>query len=144
MATSAHEEGDAIRIAERQERAARLRVDGYSYREIATELEISVGQAFADVKAALAGRREAAAEAGDEVRQVELERLDVAVKGIMPAVKKGSPLAIDRLIKVSERRAKLTGIDKPTESKVSVDVTNLTPEQKAARVAELVAIAEGR
>jgi len=58
-----------------------------------------------------------------QVRSLELERLDVYLLAIARDVQKGDFLAIDRALKISERRAKLLGIDAPIQLKVQELVT---------------------
>jgi hypothetical protein len=51
----------------------------------------------------------------DEYRAIELERLDVATKALMPKVEAGALDAIHTLVKVQQRRASLLGLDAPKE-----------------------------
>ena len=123
--------------AERDAEAARLRGRGLSYRAIAAELKIDVHTAHDAVQRALRAIR---AEGAAEARTLELERLDLAQAAVMQAleakhftVNQGriiyhgeGPLtdwapvlaAVDRLVKISESRRKLLGLD--AEQKVSV------------------------
>lgn len=58
-------------------------------------------------------------EPADDLRRLELSRLDEALRAIWPKVKKGDLFAIDRYLKISERRAKLVGLDSKTEIQLS-------------------------
>jgi hypothetical protein len=58
-------------------------------------------------------------EPADELRTLEVERLDAAAAAIYPSVKQGQYGAIDRWIKIMERRAKLLGLDAPTKTDVT-------------------------
>jgi hypothetical protein len=124
-------------VAERDRRAAELRGKGWSYRKIAAELKIDVHTAHDAVERALRAIR---AEGAAEVRQLELERLDrmyEAVLGVLERehvtvsngkviyvgeepLKDDDPVlrAVDRLLKIQERRARLLGLD--AEQKVNM------------------------
>jgi len=57
----------------------------------------------------------AAIETAEEIRRLELERLDAMLFAIGPEVRKGSYGAIDRALKIMERRARLLGLDAPVK-----------------------------
>lgn len=122
-------------IVLRRTKALDLRIAGRSYRAIAEELEIGLTQAYDDVQNALAEARSVEREKVEELRALELARLDVALEGLFPAVRKGNPLAVDRLLKISERRAKLCDLDAP----VRHDFSGLTLEEKAVLANQLLA-----
>lgn len=96
-----------------------LRITGKSYREIAAELGCSVSKAYDDVSAALAKLEAESAEKAAEVRRIELDRIDVMLKGIWPEAEAGDARKIETALKLMERRAKLLGIDAPTKQEVS-------------------------
>lgn len=134
---------NTIENAEYDARAARLRVNGLSYREIAHEL------GYADHTSAMDAVKRAISavpvEAGTEARQVELERLDKLVaaatrilerthlaynnKGVVEwdgaALEDDAPaLAAARVLKdLSESRRRLLGLDAETKVAVSAEVT---------------------
>lgn len=126
---AAAHEVDAIRIVERRIQALQLRKTGMSYRDIGRSLgDVSHETIRGDVKASL---EELAAEqrlASDELRQLELERLDEMQSKITVILydKTTSPdmrlKAIDRGIALSNTRAKLLGLYAP----VKVEVTEMT------------------
>jgi hypothetical protein len=58
----------------------------------------------------------------EELRAHENERLDDAVRKLYPLMEDGNIKAINLFLKVSERRAKLNGLDAPT--RVAVDATD--------------------
>jgi hypothetical protein len=127
---------------ERDARAVEYRRRGLTYRQIASEMGWK-NQASA-YEAVQRGLNDAIAEPAGEVRQLELERLDeyqryalrvlaaphlVVSQGVVvinPA--NGQPLtddapvlaALDRLLKISERRAKLLGLDAPARARIEV------------------------
>jgi len=101
-----------LQAAKKQVKALELRVEGRSFRQIALELKYR-GPSGAH-KAVDAALERTIREPADEVRQLELERLDRLQ--IMPwkqATVIGDPKAIASVIKIMERRAKLLGLDAP-------------------------------
>ncbi len=131
-------------IAERRRRCVELRIEGKQFTEIADILGYgSRGAACQDFGRALKERLAEQAEAVDQYRELELERLDalqraawavlakrhVLVQGgkvvryadddgaeEVPLEDDGPTLAaIDRLLKIAERRARLLGLDSPVK-----------------------------
>jgi len=58
----------------------------------------------------------------DELRSVENARLDRAQAAIWTAVLQGDLKAIDTFLKISARRARLNGLDAPTQINLKVSV----------------------
>jgi hypothetical protein len=113
-----------IEAAERRARALELRKAGATYDQIATQLGFANrGGAYRAVATAL---KEITAEPAEEVRALELERLDAMLLGLWPQARKGSNGAVDRVLRIMERRAKLLGLDQPT--RFSVDAEHLGRE----------------
>jgi hypothetical protein len=94
-----------------------LRKTGASYREVARRLGVDVHTAHADVAAELAALRETAVTEATELRGLELERLDGMTSGLWPAIQEGSAATVSSGLRVSERRARLLGLDAPTLAK---------------------------
>jgi hypothetical protein len=71
------------------------------------------------VRVVLAGAISAISEQTDNLRKevfaLDLSRLDVATKAIMPSVEKGELGAVNTLLKVQRRRAEMLGLDAPKE-----------------------------
>jgi hypothetical protein len=105
--------GMAEAAAERRLKALQLRTAGMPYRAIATQLGVSHQQAYEDVQRELKAIAEQSAEEAQAVRQLDLERLDAMTIAIWGQVRAGNLGAIDRALRISERRAKLLGIDAP-------------------------------
>ncbi len=144
--------------ADRRVRALELRKAGASYRAIGRELDISEAQAHRDVKAALAKLAELEQASAEEYRTMELLRLDglaLAASRILtsphPLVSGGKVLsgftgkgmaigltddgpklaAIDRLLRISESRRKLLGLDAPAKvAPVNPDGTPYETQQQ--------------
>lgn len=132
----------SIADRERDHQAVEMRRRGASYRQIATALGMrSPSSAYDAVERALTSAQR---EANAEVRQLEIDRLDdlrvrcwqvlgkqhlmVNQGRVMTHPTTGEVLtddmprlqAIDRLLKISERYAKLLGLDAPLRTKVEV------------------------
>lgn len=133
MARSVHQ-------VERDARAVELRRSHMNYRQIAAEMGFTaVSSAYEAVQRGLA---DTVAETNDEVRRQEVERLDDLARAALAVLTKthivvsqgrvvldpdtGQPLvddgpvlqALDRLLKIQERRAKLLGLDAPSKVEV--------------------------
>jgi len=107
-----------VKAHDRQMQALTLRKAGVSYQSIADALGYkTAGGAWVAVKAALKKRVQ---EPADELRTLELDRLDDMLKAIAPHVQAGNLTAIDRALKIQDRRAKLLGLDMPAK----LDVTS--------------------
>jgi hypothetical protein len=131
-----------LATAERDAEAARLRSRGMTYRQIAAHLGVTVGNAHAAVQRALA---EVIAEPAADALAFELERLDQLYQAALKVLEAqhitvsngrvveldGVPLpddgpvlqAIDRLVRISESRRKLLGLDQPAKTQVSGGLT---------------------
>lgn len=67
----------------------------------------------------------------DAARKEELDRLEAIIRAIWPAVESGDDKAIANYMKVSERRAKLLGLDRPIE--VTQTVYEETAQERELR-----------
>ena len=115
---------DAVKANDRHIQALELRKAGVSYQRIAEALGFNSPQAA--WKAVNSALKKTVQEPADEVRKLEVERLDAAAQAIYPSVKQGQYGAIDRWLKIMERRAKLLGLDAPTKSDITSDGKPLT------------------
>lgn len=103
-----------VRSMERQVKALELRRSGMSYHEIAAALGIGKSQAQRYVQAGLASAREQVAAEASDLRAEEVSRLDGMLRGLWPDARKGHLGAVEKVLKIMERRAKLLGLDAPT------------------------------
>lgn len=102
-----------VRSLERQRQALELRRMGLGFEAIAAQLGIGKTQAHRLVVAGMADSRAQVAASADELRSEELSRLDGMLQGLWPRARKGEVAAVDRVLKIGERRAKLLGIEAP-------------------------------
>jgi len=102
-----------VRSMERQVKALELRRSGMSYHEIAAALGIGKSQAQRYVQAGLASAREQVAAEASDLRAEEVSRLDGMLRGLWPDARKGHLGAVEKVLKIMERRAKLLGLDAP-------------------------------
>jgi hypothetical protein len=86
---------------------------GLSYRGIARELSVSLDTAWGDVQAELTALRAIAVKRAEEIRELELRRLDKWTISATKKMQAGSVPAGFLLVKLQERRAKLLGLDAP-------------------------------
>ena len=125
-----------VQSHERKLKALEMRKARASYAQIATALGVPKSTAWKLVQSAL---KQTMQEPSDDVRKLELESLDRLQFALWQQATQGNHGAVDRVLRVMERRAKLLGLDAPvrTEHSGSVDVRTLTDD-------ELRAIVEGR
>ncbi len=113
------------KIAERRIEAMRFRASGLNYRLIAVKLNISLGQAYADVQAGLQAARHDLLQRGAGLIALELERLEQPVMKLVQLLNGGnlnvSELCevVDTIRKLSESRRKLLGLDAPNKQAVA-------------------------
>lgn len=91
--------------------ALELRASGASYMQIGRALSVSKPRAFRIVRKALDELLEHCRETAERVRQLELHRLDRYRLALDP--RRTDPRTVDTLIRISERVAKLHGLDAP-------------------------------
>lgn len=153
-----------IATALRRGQALQMRLDGAKYEEIMTTLGYaSRGAAVADIQRALVLTVQ---EPADEVRALELQRLDMLWQTVLEIlrshhvvvsqgrvvflneepIKDHAPIlaAVDRLLKIQERRAKYLGLDAPkqlefiTIDALEAEIQRLNEEmERAARAGEI-------
>lgn len=95
---------------ERQTRAVAMRAAGRSYADIADALDYSSADTARKSVAALLDRVES--DAADELRLLEGRRLDLLQAAVWPSALEGHLPAVDRVVRISERRARLFGLDR--------------------------------
>lgn len=112
-----------LEIELRREKVLALRVTGKSIRKIAAELNVSVGLIHKDLSAVFARTVASTNETQRIERGLSLERLDKTIAVAWTQATKKPLEAVDRIVKIEQRRADLLGLDAP---KVSIDLQQAT------------------
>jgi hypothetical protein len=94
------------------------RMGGATFRDIAHQMDLSVGVVFRDYQMAL---RHWVQPLAGEARDLELARLDRIHLTLWPHVLDGDYQAIDRILKVMAQRRALLALDVPTK----IDITSM-------------------
>lgn len=111
----------ALKYLERRAIAFEMRKEGFSYREIADAIRMSPEAAYRLVKREVVELVTLTKEDAEEVRQLELERLDAMLAGgLMKRAMTGKDDdAVDRVIKIMERRSKYSGLDAASRTEIT-------------------------
>ena len=110
-----------IRTTEKTLKALELRKRGLNYTQIGKKLGCHRSTACRYVLSELENLADKCREEAVHVRDLELQRLDALYLKAWEAVEEGDLPAIDRCLRVQERRAKLLGLD----AAAKVDVQGL-------------------
>lgn len=103
---------ERIDVDRRRKEMLDLRVQGYSLRAIGEKL----GMHHSTVAEAIAAELDALTrEPAEQLRTVELERMDAMLVALWPKVAGGDANTIDTALRVMQRRAKLLGLDAPSK-----------------------------
>lgn len=140
--------GNAISVAERQARAVELRKSGHTFQQIADQLGYAGHQGA--YKAVMSALKKTLQEPADELRTLELERLDAMLNSLWPQIMARNaytPRAVEVALKVMDRRAALIGLDAPKQVEDHRTITlNVMAEQWAEQTGldknEIIAEAE--
>jgi DNA-binding CsgD family transcriptional regulator len=119
-----------VRAAQLEERCLDLRASGLSFREIARNLNVVPSTAYKAVARGLAAANEHNREEAASLRDLEVMRLDQLQAALWTrAIDDGDHQAIDRVLRIMERRAKLLGLDAPTQR----EIKEIPPDPETAR-----------
>ena len=113
-----------IKALDRHLQALELRKAGATYQAIADQL--GYAHARGAHKAVASALKATLREPADDVRELEIQRLDAALLAIWRRVQAGDYAAIDRLLGIINSRAKLTGTFAP--KKLEYTGPTMTPE----------------
>ena len=107
--------GRRIRSTEKGRRALELRKQGLSYTKIAAEIGCARSTAHLYVSRELEALAQTCHDEAEQVRDLEIHRLDDLYMQALQHVQAGEIPAIDRCLRIMERRAKLLGLDAPEQ-----------------------------
>ncbi len=100
-----------IALEERRVQVARMLTLGATHRQIAKELGVSPGTVARDRKIALRRLWDESCVDTRELVTLSKQRLEVAIRALMPGVQSGDIRDIEALVKVEARLAKMLGYD---------------------------------
>lgn len=108
-----------VRVAVRRDLVMDLRVRGYSVKRIAEEIQVSKDTVGKDIRECLLDLKQTTRETAEQVRDIEVARLDEMLFGVWAKAIDGDEKAITAALKIGERRAKLLGLDAPVKQELS-------------------------
>ena len=134
-----HPYPEAILDTQKKLQIMQLRVAGWAVWQIAEHLGIAITNVHNHIFDQLSSWRDMTQEMSNELRELEVQRLDEFLRALWPKIQSGNPRAIETALKVSERRAKLLGLDAPEKREVTVDasVQSLTHTELVSEYARL-------
>jgi hypothetical protein len=104
-----------------------MRKAGANLQTIADELGISVPSVHNSIKRYIERINKYSEQEAVELRRLQLERLDTMLLGIWDKAQSGGLRAIDRVVKIETRRAKLLGLDEPEKRDITTGGEPLIP-----------------
>ena len=114
------------------------RTEGATYRTIGKELGIACSAVFARWQRL---RDEMVFEKVEELREMELMVLEGMQQAVLQAALKGNIRAINSVLSIQVRRAKLCGLDAPIQTQVTITDSSLIDEE-VMRLVELIDLKE--
>ena len=112
-----------VRAAQLEQKCLELRAAGMSFREIARDLNVAPSTAFKAVGRGLAAVNEGCKEESQELRALEALRLDQLQAALWErAIEERDCKAIDRILRIMERRARLLGLDEPERRETKLEI----------------------
>lgn len=133
---------DRDRMTAQGAEAIALRIRGMSYHAIGEQLGVSHNAAFLLIRRELAKVAAKSLELATVERDTQLARLDEALSSIWPILSSDNEelrlKAIDRLVKLEERRAKLLGLDAPERITAAIASTEMQSAKTPADAARIM------
>lgn len=135
--------------AERQKQAVALRIAGATFAQIGDRLGVTAQAAHKMVVKALADTAKKTAESAEQLRQMELQRLDALQASLWPDAMRGDEQKVDRVLKIMAQRAKLLGLNAPelfapTDPTGKNEYTGLSDGERITKLAALLDAARAR
>lgn len=126
-------------IADRRRKVAELRLQHHTIAEIAAKLGISKATASTDLSAVRDEWAERRSASYEEWVGEELAKLDRLERTLLPAAITGEYPAVDRIISLMDRRARMLGLDKPQlheHTVITMDAVDAEIRRLEAELAE--------
>jgi hypothetical protein len=105
-----------IEIEKRRASVATLAVSGRHQKDIAAALGVSVGTINSDIKHLMKSWQESQLFDTDNAKSMDLQRIEIALKGIWMRVIEGNLLAIDRFERLTRLRGEIIGYKVVTDA----------------------------
>lgn len=105
-----------VRAREREDQAMKMRLAGASQQAIGDALGVSHQAVGKMLDRALDRTAKDTDANADKLRLIEIARLDRLNLKMSPLAEQGSMGAVDRCLRIMERRARLLGLDAPTKA----------------------------
>lgn len=114
-----------------------LRRRGYTFRQIAAEMKVTLRVAHRLVMDAFKQHAAQAAENSELLVRLQMERLEAMWRGLAPSAEAGNSRSIEVALRLLERQAKLLGLDAPVKQEVKVSYAELSDEELLAEADRL-------
>ena len=118
-----------LNARELEREAYQLRLIGYSYQQIADALGRPRSTVHKAVQRALARRVAEIDGMADELRRLELDRLDRMLAALERRIAEGDPQAVSVARQLIETRAKLQGLNAPEQRDHTIRIIDETDEE---------------
>lgn len=115
----------ALEIERRRAIVAANVLAGLNYRDMARQLDVSLGTIANDVKIVARRYREEQISEYADIVQLELRRIDTALNAVWDGVKAGDKDSILLMISLQNQRAKYLGLHEPDTNRIEVLFPNL-------------------
>lgn len=120
---------EKMRLADRRSKVLQMTIAGKDTRSIAEEFGVSHTTIAKDIKAALKAAEEGMLTGASELRRIQHLRIIQAIDAVWMMVKGGDLDAISTLIRLSDREAKLLGLDAPQRIDIRKRIEERAREQ---------------
>lgn len=109
----------ALQSMKKREIALNLRISGFSYRAIAQKMGVRESTVYKWIKKEMTRTQTGLAENAEIIRGLEVERLEIMFEKAFSAAMEGDLAAIDKALRVMERRSKLLGLDAAVRTEIT-------------------------
>lgn len=138
-----------VQAAERERQAVSLRIAGATYAQIAERLGVTPPAVYKMVTKHLVEVAKHTADSAEQLRAIELQRLDALQAALWADAMRGDEQKTDRVLKVMAQRAKLLGLNAPelfapTDPTGKNEYTGLSDGERITKLAALLDAARAR
>jgi hypothetical protein len=119
--------GTNATVAVRQQAALEYRISGFTYRQIASQLGVSEKTAYYDVQGSIDNIEAIKSAKAEQIREMELMRLDRMTAALNKAANAGDVRAIGQQVRIMERRSKMLGLDAAIQVKQEIAANDGKP-----------------